>query len=68
LTFQGVAEPKTTKVRLRHDVQVDDIATGRRQVEQLGGSWTGQRHDYDEGAVSVMAEPEGHEFCLVQHY
>lgn len=27
-----------------------------------------KRHDYDEGAVAVMADPEGNEFCLVQYY
>ncbi|MGD0928524.1 MAG: hypothetical protein ABR926_25395 [Streptosporangiaceae bacterium] len=26
------------------------------------------RHDYDEGIVMVMHDPEGHEFCLVQYY
>jgi glyoxalase superfamily protein len=37
LTFQRVAEPKTAKVRIHLDVQVDDIATARKQVECLGG-------------------------------
>lgn len=66
LTFQRVPEPKSTKVRIHLDVQVDDIEAGRRQVENLGGRWSGVRHDYDEGAVLVMFDPEGHEFCLVQ--
>jgi hypothetical protein len=26
-----------------------------------------ERHDYDEGIVMVMADPEGNEFCLVQY-
>jgi len=30
--------------------------------------FTGERHDYDESAVVVMADSEGHEFCLVQYY
>ncbi len=68
LTFQRVAERKTTKVRLHLDVQVEDIDAGRRQVEGLGGAWTGERHDYDEGVVLVMSDPEGHEFCLVQYF
>lgn len=68
LTFQAVSEPKNTKVRLHLDVQVDDIEIGREQVEALGGRWTGERHDYDEGVVTVMQDPEGHEFCLVQYY
>ena len=68
LTFQAVPEPKTLKVRLHLDVEVDDIERSRRQVEDLGGQWTNERHDYPEGVVLVMVDPEGHEFCLVQHY
>lgn len=68
LTFQRVAEPKAGKVRIHLDVEVDDIATGRRQVEALGGRWAGIRNDYDEGVVLVMLDPEGHEFCLVQYF
>jgi predicted enzyme related to lactoylglutathione lyase len=68
LTFQQVPEPKTSKVRIHLDIQVDDIDTARKQVERLGGRWSGERHDYDEGAVMVMQDPEGHEFCLVQYY
>lgn len=68
LTFQAVPEPKNSKVRIHLDVQVDDIDVGRRQVETLGGRWSGERHDYDEGVVLVMSDPEGHEFCLVQYF
>jgi len=68
LTFQRVGEPKTAKVRIHLDIQVDDIDTARKQVERLGGHWSGERHDYDEGVVMVMQDPEGHEFCLVQYY
>ena len=68
LTFQQVPESKVAKVRIHLDIQVDDIETGRRQVEALGGSWSGERHDYDEGVVMVMRDPEEHEFCLVQYY
>lgn len=68
LTFQRVPEQKSTKVRLHLDVEVDDIDTGRGHVESLGGRWTGIRHDYDEGVVLNMLDPEGHEFCLVQYY
>jgi predicted enzyme related to lactoylglutathione lyase len=68
LTFQRVAEPKSSKVRLHIDVQVDDIDAARAQVEGLGGGWSGERHDYDNGVVIVMHDPEQHEFCLVQYY
>ena len=68
LTFQRVPEPRVGKVRLRLDVQVDDITAGVAEVERLGGRSTGERHDYDEGVVVVVTDPEGHEFCLVQLY
>jgi predicted enzyme related to lactoylglutathione lyase len=68
LTFQAVPEPKYGKVRIHLDIRVEDIDVGRASAETLGGHWTGERHDYDEGVVLVMADPEGHEFCLVQYY
>jgi len=68
LTFQRVPETKHTKVRIHLDVQVADIDAGRRQVEELGGRWSGVRHDYEEGVVLLMHDPEGHEFCLVQYF
>jgi predicted enzyme related to lactoylglutathione lyase len=68
LVFQPVAEAKKGKVRLHLDVEVDDIDQGIAQVVSLGGRATGERHDYDEGVVVVMADPEDHEFCLVQFY
>ena len=68
LTFQRVGEPKNAKVRIHLDIQVDDIRTAQKQVEDLGGRWSGERHDYDEGVVVVMHDPEDHEFCLVQYY
>lgn len=68
LVFQPATEPKRGKVRLHLDVAVDDIHQGIAQVIALGGGNTGERHDYDEGVVVVMTDPEGHEFCLVQYY
>ncbi|MBO1329961.1 VOC family protein [Streptomyces sp. VRA16 Mangrove soil] len=68
LNFQPVTAAHHGKVRLHLDVGVDDIDQGIAQVMELGGTFTGERHDYDEGVVVVMADPEGHEFCLVQYY
>ncbi|QGN47620.1 VOC family protein [Micromonospora sp. WMMD558] len=68
LVFQPVPEPRTGKVRIHLDVSVDDIDEAIRSVIDLGGRFTGERHDYDEGVVVVMADPEDHEFCLVEHY
>jgi predicted enzyme related to lactoylglutathione lyase len=55
-------------VRIHLDVEVDDIDTGRLQVEELGGRFSGVRHDHGEGIVLNMLDPEGHEFCLVQYF
>jgi hypothetical protein len=49
-------------------VTVDDVEGAIDLVAGLAGRATGERHDYDEGAVVVMTDPEGHEFCLVQYY
>jgi len=68
LTFQQVPEPKRGKVRLHLDLGVDAIAAGIAEVERLGGRWTGERHEYDDGVVVVMQDPEQNEFCLVQFY
>ena len=68
LVFQPVPEPKAGKVRIHLDVAVDDIDEGIDLVTSLGGHFTGERHDYEDGAVVVMTDPEDHEFCLVQYY
>lgn len=47
---------------------VDDVEAAIDLVAGLAGRATGERHDYDAGAVVVMTDPEGHEFCLVQYY
>jgi hypothetical protein len=68
LAFQPVTEPKNGKVRIHLDITVKEISEAITVVTTLGGRFTGERHDYDEGVVAVMADPEGNEFCLVQYY
>ena len=68
LVFQPVPGPKKGKVRIHLDISVDDIDEAMTTVIDLGGRFTGERHDYDEGVVVVMADPEDHEFCLVRYY
>lgn len=68
LVFQPVPEPKQGKTRIHLDVAVDDIEVGIEQVVALGGSFTGERHDYEEGVVVVMNDVEGNEFCLAQYF
>lgn len=68
LIFQPVSEPKRGKTRIHLDVVVEEIEAGMAEVVELGGSFTGERHEYDEGVVVVMADPEGNEFCLAQYF
>jgi Glyoxalase-like domain len=52
--FQPVPESKAGKVRIHLDAAVDDIDEGIDLVTSLGGHLTGERHDYEDGAVVVM--------------
>jgi predicted enzyme related to lactoylglutathione lyase len=65
INFQPVPEPKQGKTRIHLDVTVDDIDEGVATVVGLGGRGPGERHDYDEGVMVVMSDPEDNEFCLV---
>jgi hypothetical protein len=68
INFQPVPEPKVGKARIHLDITVADVETAMRSVAELGGRWTGDRHDYRQGVVVIMADPEDNEFCLVQYY
>lgn len=68
LNFQPVPEPKRGKSRIHLDLTVDDMTNAVAAVERLGGRFSGERHEYDEGIVLVMADPEGNEFCLVEYF
>jgi Glyoxalase-like domain len=68
LNFQPVPEPKNGKTRIHLDLTVDNIDWGVETVTRLGGSYLDERHEYDEGVVLVMADPEGNEFCLVEYF
>ncbi|MFN2560297.1 MAG: VOC family protein [Jatrophihabitans sp.] len=68
INFQPVPEPKHGKARIHLDLVVEDIDEGTAAVLRLGGRSTGERHEYAEGVVLVMADPEGNEFCITQYY
>jgi hypothetical protein len=68
INFQPVLEPKTVKSRIHLDLTVDDLDHAVERVVQAGGRATGERHDYAEGIVVVMLDPEGNEFCLVKYF
>jgi predicted enzyme related to lactoylglutathione lyase len=68
LVFQPVSGPAVGKVRIHLDITVDDIKISTAAVIELGGRETGEIHEYNDGVVVVMTDPENHEFCLVQYY
>ena len=66
LTFQPVGQAPAGRPAVRPDVATTD---GRRAVAcvvELGGAFV-EEHRYDEGVVRVVADPEGHVFCLVEY-
>ena len=67
LNFQPVPEPKQGKARVHLDLLTDDLQATVNRVVALGGRTTGERHDYDEGTVVVLTDPEGTEFCVVAY-
>ncbi len=67
LNFQPVPEEKSGKARLHLDLVTDDLSAAVEAVVKLGGRELHDVHEYDEGTVMLMADPEGNEFCLVQH-
>ena len=64
--FIRVPEGKTAKNRLHVDLDCDDLAAARAQVEGLGASFV---HEKDEYGVRWMTfrDPEGNEFCVASH-
>ena len=68
ITLQPVPEPKVGKTRIHLDVVVGDIAHAVEEIIGRGGRGTGERHDYPEGSVLVMTDPEGNEFCIVRYH
>ncbi|MEV4481015.1 VOC family protein [Micromonospora coxensis] len=65
LLFQAVPEPKQVKNRLHMDLHVEP-GTREAEVERLTGfGATVLRQVADRGSVhTVMADPEGNEFCV----
>jgi catechol 2,3-dioxygenase-like lactoylglutathione lyase family enzyme len=67
LFLQRVPEPKTVKNRLHVDLSVDDREA---EVERLRGLGASILHPHMTGEFgehwTVMADPEGNEFCVAQ--
>jgi predicted enzyme related to lactoylglutathione lyase len=63
LGFQQVPEDKVTKNRLHLDLAHPDPEAFTARVEALGGSRI-ENHQMDDFSWSVLADPEGNEFCI----
>ena len=66
LAFQRVAEPRGEKNRLHLDIRVPDRAAFEDRVVELGGSKLGEHQEADFPTWSVMADPEGNQFCIYE--
>lgn len=66
LAFQLVPEAKATKNRLHLDVRVQDRAAFAERVAGLGGRVIGEHQEGDYPAWTVMADPQGNEFCIYE--
>jgi len=61
LCFQQVAQPSAARGRLHVDITASDRAREVARVRALGASVVRETSDY-----TVMSDPEGNRFCVVQ--
>ena len=64
--LQKVPERHETKNRAHIDLDVTDLAAAAQRVVDLGGTKLDEFSEYGI-TWAVMADPDGNEFCLVQH-
>jgi predicted enzyme related to lactoylglutathione lyase len=67
LILQPVPEPKTVKNRMHVDVHPDDAAAHVRHLEALGATRLGEPVEAFGVSWQTLADPEGHELCIVAH-
>jgi predicted enzyme related to lactoylglutathione lyase len=63
--FQKVPEPKTVKNRVHLDLSVEDRAAEVERLKTIGAKVFEEK---EEGGYrwTIMQDPEGNEFCVVQ--
>ena len=66
LLLQKVPEPHEVKNRVHIDLDVSDLDAAVSRVQELGGNKLRELNEYGI-KWAVMADPNGNEFCLVQH-
>jgi catechol 2,3-dioxygenase-like lactoylglutathione lyase family enzyme len=67
LILQPVPEPKVAKNRMHLDVHADDPAAHIGRLEGMGARRLGTPVAAYGVEWQTMADPEGHEFCVVAH-
>jgi Glyoxalase-like domain len=67
LILQPVPEPKAVKNRMHLDVHPDDPSAHVLRLESLGARRLGTPIAAYGVQWQTMADPEGHEFCIVAH-
>jgi len=66
LLLQQVTERHEGKNRAHVDLDVADLESAVRRVETFGGAMLREISEYGI-KWAVMADPDGNEFCLIQH-
>ncbi len=64
ILFQRVPEPKAVKNRVHLDLHVADMKVEVERILELGGKRLRMGEDDDGDVWTVMADPEGNEFCV----
>ena len=64
ILFQAVPEPKAVKNRVHLDLRGESMADEVERLRGLGATFIAERSLGDSLRWTVMADPEGNEFCV----
>ncbi|GAA3751085.1 putative enzyme related to lactoylglutathione lyase [Spinactinospora alkalitolerans] len=67
LLLQDVPEPGNGKNRMHLDLVVDDMNAEVARLVRLGAVQQGEPFTESGHRVAVMGDPEGNEFCVIDH-
>jgi len=65
LLLQQVPEPKQGKNRMHLDIQVSEVQPELDRLLGLGATVVVPTHDDSGFVTTVLADPQGNEFCLI---
>ncbi len=65
LLLQQVPEPKRNKNRMHLDIQVKNLQPELARLADLGARVVVPTHDDAGFLTTVLADPQGNEFCLI---